>query len=339
MLPDPPTTNPTLLYEHRDRICVTDLLIVAIAELDLFSEIEREPVSVAELATRLEVAERPLDVLITLAAALGLVQRGPVVTCTDLARQHLVRGTPFFLGPYYASLKTRPQIGQMLDVVRTGKPASWGGTPSPLGWVEAMVDEEFAAEFTAAMDCRGSFLAPALARAVPLSGSVHLLDIAGGSGVYACALVAANPGLHATVLERAPMDRVARRHLAKRGFSDRVDTVCGDMLELPYPNGYDVHLISNVLHDWGEATVRELISKSAAALPPGGRLVIFDAHLNPEKTGPLEVAEYSVFLMHATEGRCYSVEELSSWLDDAEMDNVTHVPVAAHRSAVVSVKR
>ena len=32
MLPDPPTTDPTSLYEHRDRVCVADLLIVAVAE-------------------------------------------------------------------------------------------------------------------------------------------------------------------------------------------------------------------------------------------------------------------------------------------------------------------
>ena len=134
------------------------------------------------------------------------------------------------------------------------------------------------------------------------------------------------------------MDRVARRHLAQRGFSDRVDTIARDMLNQPYPDGYDVHLISNVLHDWGELRVRQLLAKSAQALPSGGRLVIFDAHLNDDKTGPLAVAEYSVFLMHATEGRCYSVRELSGWLEESGMGEIGHVPVAAHRSAVVCVK-
>ncbi len=339
MLPDPPTTDPTALYEHRDRVCVADLLIVAVAELDLFTEINRQPGTVTELANRLGVAERPLDVLITLCAALDLVDRAAVTTCTALAQQHLVRGSPFYLGPYYASLKGRSQVGEMLEVVRTGKPASWNSGQKALDWVEAMKDECFAAEFTAAMDCRGSYLAPALAGAVPLAGHSRLLDVAGGSGVYSCALVQANPGLQATVLERAPMDRVAAGHIERRGYADRVDTIAGDMLQQPYPDGYDVHLISNVLHDWGEVRVRQLLAKSAQALPTGGRLVIFDAHLNDDRTGPLAVAEYSVFLMHATEGRCYSVPELSGWLEESKMSNLAHVPVAAHRSAVVSVKR
>jgi SAM-dependent methyltransferase len=339
MLPDPPTTDPTSLYEHRDRVCVADLLIVAVAELDLFTELDQKPGSVPELAARLGVAERPLDVLLTLCAALELVERAAVTSCTPLAQQHLVRGSPFYLGPYYASLRGRSQVREMLEVVRTGQPASWNSGPGALDWVEAMQDEGFAAEFTAAMDCRGSYLAPALARAVPLTGHSRLLDIAGGSGVYACALVQANPGLRATVLERSPMDRVAAKHLAQREFADRVDSIAGDMLEQPYPEGHDVHLISNVLHDWGEVRVRELLAKSAQALPPDGRLVIFDAHLNDDKTGPLAVAEYSVFLMHATEGRCYSVQELSGWLEEYGMSDVTHVPVVAHRSAVVSVKK
>jgi len=338
MLPPPPVTDPTALYGHRDRICVADLLVVAVAELDLFSEVDRQPAGVPELAQRLAVAERPLDVLVTLAAALGLLELGPTVRCTPVAREHLVRSSPYFLGPYYASLKARPQVVEMLEVVRTGKPASWTGTKTPQEWVEAMHDAAFAAEFTAAMDCRGLTLAPALAAAVNLAGHQRVLDIAGGSGVYACSLVAANPGLRAVVLERAPMDRVVHRYLAERGFADRVEVFAGNMFADPYPDACDVHLLSNVLHDWGEAAVRKLLAKSAAALPNAGRLLVFDAHLNADKSGPLEIAEYSVFLMHATEGRCYSVRELSDWLTQLGFAKIEHVPVAAHRSAVVATK-
>ena len=35
--------------------------------------------------------------------------------------------------------------------------------------------------------------------------------------------------------------------------------------------------------------------------------MIDDAHLNADKSGPVEVAEYSVFVMHAAEGRCDSI--------------------------------
>ena len=51
-----------------------------------------------------------------------------------------------------------------------------------------------------------------------------------------------------------------------------------------------------------------------AALPSDGLVVVHDKHLNRGKTGPLRIAEHSVFLMAATEGRYYSVAEIEEFL-------------------------
>ena len=53
------------------------------------------------------------------------------------------------------------------------------------------------------------------------------------------------------------------------------------------------------------------LAASSAALPPGGLLVIHDAHLNAAKTGPLPVAAYSAILMSVTEGKCYATSEIN----------------------------
>jgi hypothetical protein len=53
------------------------------------------------------------------------------------------------------------------------------------------------------------------------------------------------------------------------------------------------------------------LAASSAALPPGGLLVIHDAHLNADKTGPLPVAAYSALLMSVTEGKCYATSEIN----------------------------
>src|SRR6185503_11272366 len=127
-------------------------------------------------------------------------------------------------------------------------------------------------------------------------------DVAGGSGIYACALVARHPHLRATVLEKPPVDQVARRAIAARGFQERVAVEARDMFTHEFPPGHDAHLISNVLHDWDEPVVRELLEKSYRALTPGGLLIIHDAHINGTKSGPLAVAKYSALLMHCTEG-------------------------------------
>ena len=80
-----------------------------------------------------------------------------------------------------------------------------------------MEREDFAAQFTAAMDCRGTLLGPAMAKKLDLSQSTALLDVAGGSGIYACAVVTRHPHLRAAVFEKPPVDRIAREAIAKQG--------------------------------------------------------------------------------------------------------------------------
>ena len=111
------------------------------------------------------------------------------------------------------------------------------------------------------------------------------------------------------------------------------------MLAAPLPRGYDVHLFSNVLHDWDVDIVLQLLRASAAALRPGGKIIVHDAFLDATKSGPLPMAAYSVVLMHVTQGRCYSVAEMEAWLREVGFGTPSHVPSAAGRSALVGRKR
>jgi acetylserotonin N-methyltransferase len=234
-------------------------------------------------------------------------------------------------------MKDRAPTLDMLKVLRSGKPANWGSY-DPQAWAQAMEREDFAAQFTAAMDCRGVLLGPALARKVDLSHSTALLDVAGGSGIYACALAVQHPRLRAAVLEKPPVDRIAREAVARQQCSERVSVIAGDMFRDAWPAGFDVHLLSNVLHDWEEPVVRELLAKSHAALPAGGLLFIHDAFINAEKTGPLHVAEYSALLMQITEGKCYSLGEMRTYLHDAGFEWLDQQTTAVARGFVLARK-
>jgi SAM-dependent methyltransferase len=201
-----------------------------------------------------------------------------------------------------------------------------------------MESESFANEFTAAMDCRGIVLAPALAKRLDLSEHTNLLDVAGGSGIYACAMVARHPHLRAAVYERPPVDRISARCIGRRGLADKIDILAGDMFDGELPTGFDVVLLSNVLHDWEDSVAEALVAKAARALPSGGLLILHDAFLDARKTGPLPVALYSALLMHSTEGRCFSVAEIRGWLERNGLEWCGQHPSAVDRSAVIAKK-
>ncbi len=340
--PDPllhePSTDPLPLYRPRDGIAAVDLLAVAIAHLDFFTWLGENPATPGAICAHLEIHPRPTDVMLTLFTAMGLItQSGGVFLLTLRAREHLTAASPWNLAPYYASMKDRAPTLDMLKVLRTGKPANWGSYDAS-AWAQAMEREDFAQQFTAAMDCRGVLLGPALAKRIDLSQHTALLDVAGGSGIYACALAARHPHLRAAVFEKPPVDRVCRAAIEKRGFAGKVDVIAGDMIAGEWPTGFDVHLISNVLHDWDEPLVRDLLAKSHAALPSGGLLLIHDAYINADKTGPLHVAEYSALLMNITEGKCYSIGEMRAFLGGAGFEWIDHQPTAVSRSFIVARK-
>lgn len=334
-----PVTDPTAIYRCRDGLYADDMLIVAIVWLDLFTWLARNPSDVAGIMRQFNITPRPTDVMLTLFVAMELLERRDQVFHVTLsAREHLCADSPWFLGPYYASLKDRPVVKDLLGVLRSGKPANWGSEAGKKDWHKSMETEEFATQFTAAMDCRGVYLAQAVAQKIDLSARKLLLDIAGGSGIYACSFCAHFPNLRATVLEKPPVNAITSRAVSQRGFGASVSVLAGDMLAAPFPEGFDVHLFSNVLHDWDTPVVKQLINKSFAALTPGGMLIIHDAHLNENKTGPLHVAEYSVMLMHSTEGRCYSVAEMTNCLWEAGFKTVKFAPTAAARSIITAEK-
>lgn len=328
------------LIERRDGLYATDLLITAIGHLDFFEWLGHNPSSPETICTSLNLSARPADVMVSLFTAMGLIQcdsRG-VYSLTELARTHLVSSAPANLGPYFSSLRQRPVCADILTVLRTGTPFGWAGAPADPDWAHKMEDEAFALAFTAAMDGRGAFLSPPLANAVDCSQYHRLLDIAGGSGVYACAFAERYQNLHVAVLEKSPVDRASARSLALRGYQNRVEVITGDMFKTPLPTGFDLHLFSHVIHDWDIPEVRHLLQASFDTLMPGGMIIIHDAHLSAEKTGPLPVAEFSVFLMLCTRGKCYSVREMTDLLEETGFQEIHYQATIAHRSVLLARK-
>lgn len=333
-----PDTDPTPLLRPRDGIYAVDLLAAAVVEFRVFDLLQKNPLSLAGLCESFGWADRPADVLVTLLKSYGLISENSegVFSVTRLSEEHFCADSPWSLTSYYRSLRDRPVVGDFIRVLKSGKPANWSGLDeAEEDWHGSMLSVEFAETFTSAMDCRGFYLGKRLADVVPeLAECRRLLDAGGGSGVYSAALAANFEGLSASVLEQEPVAGIARRRTEERGFAYRVDVVVGDLFET-WPEGYDAHLFSNVLHDWDVPEVLSLLRRSRAAFSEGDLILIHDAFLNREKNGPKPVAEYSCILAHSTQGRCYSVGEMESFLAETGFAFVAHRDTGGDRGVIL----
>ncbi len=338
-----PATDPAQLLRYRDRQYAAELIASALLHFDFFSWLAaHEGAGPDEMGSHFGFAARPLDVLLTLCRANGFLTTDSAGGCrlTSLGREYLVKDSPWYLGPYYAPVRDTPITQGYLKVLRTGKPANWQAKTDTSDWHASMLDPEFARSFTDLMNCRGTVFGQVLAQSLTplLEGRPRLLDVGGGSGIYASALVAAHPHLTATVLEQPPVDAITRGEIARHGLDARIHVLTGDMFEGPWPET-DVLLLSNVLHDWDFPEVRRLLEKAAAALSSGGLLVIHEAFISDDKTGPLPVAEYSALLMNITQGKCYSAAEYGTILTELGFAIGPYQDTIADRGFMTAVKR
>ncbi len=122
-----PAADPTDVYRRRDGIFATELLVAALCHLDLFTLlVSRGVMTLDALCEQLGLHRRPADVMMTLFAAMGFVEReGETFRASRVAREFLSADSPWNLEPYYTSLRDRPLCRSMLDVLRTGRPATW----------------------------------------------------------------------------------------------------------------------------------------------------------------------------------------------------------------------
>src|SRR4030095_11135325 len=111
-----PKTDPTFLYRRRDGQYADDFLIAALQGLDLFTWIDAHPGTVVYVSRHLGLHARLVEVMKTMLVAMGLLlhRENDRLELTELAREHLVRSSPRFLGPYFPRLAGRPLARALL---------------------------------------------------------------------------------------------------------------------------------------------------------------------------------------------------------------------------------
>jgi SAM-dependent methyltransferase len=286
-------------------------------ELDLFARLsDTGGRTIDELAEVLGVGQRPVELLVTACASIGLLERrdGRYVN-SALADEFLVPGKADHFGGWVRMLDRRlyPAWGRLTEAVRTNRPTSWN--PDEQAHIFDSEDPELLALFWEAMHSLSTFTARELGAHVDLSASTALLDVGGGSGAYDIELCRRYPNLRATVFDLPPVCEIASKKIVASGYEGRIAVARGDFLADPeLPAGHDVMLLSMIMHDWTPEQDLAILRKCFAALPPGGRIVISELLVNDEKTGPPAAALMSLNMLVETVGRNYTAAEYEQWL-------------------------
>src|SRR5207302_1034397 len=133
--------------------------------------------------------------------AMGLVARRPDgrFEPAPVAREHLVPGGEFDISAYIGLAGESAGVREMAERLSANRPA--GGDDAARGAAfiyrdgieSAMEHEASARRLTLALAGRAKNVAPALADRAPLAGARRVLDLAGGTGIYAFAMLRRHP--------------------------------------------------------------------------------------------------------------------------------------------------
>lgn len=113
------------------------------------------------------------------------------------------------------------------------------------------------------------------------SGNHTIVDVAGGLGHLAIALLGRYADLRGVVLDVPNIVPVAKQHLDSidAGVRARLEICGGDMFE-SVPNG-DVFIMKHIIHDWDDTRCTKLLRNCHDSMRGRGRVICVDAVLPP----------------------------------------------------------
>lgn len=310
--------NPALLMRLALAYRSSAVLFAAV-DLDLFTALAQGPRTAHELSETSRAHLPALRLLLEACVAEELLTTdGERYANSPVAEAFLVRGRPAYSanGFKYAQ-DLYPAWGRLSDLIRHGRP------PMPPATILGQ-DKEKTRAFVYAMHERARGIGSVLSHLADLQGRRRLLDIGGGPATYSMALVAHTPGLRATVLDVPGVLEVTRDIVDASGFADRVELMPGDYLTSAFGGGYDLALLSGMMHRETPASCQLLLQKTFTALDSGGLAVVSDVFFDDDsKRTPAFTIYFALNMMLTSDdGSAHAKSDMVGWMRGAGFVNV-----------------
>lgn len=286
-------------------------VIMAGVRLGVFQGLAQAPQTHAHLAATLRLDAGCLDLLLRCLVFAGYLElRGEHYALSPLARNTMIAGAKRELTGFAEWHYTQWDfIGHLEELIRTGKGVHFHDT---------MTEPDAWGHYQKAMLEVARFDAPILARHVPVRGNAtRLLDVAGSHGLLGATIARRHPPMRSTVIDLPAAIEHARRLARHEGHGDIVDHRAGDLMQDDLGTGWDVVLLSNILHHFTPDLVRAIISRAHAALGADGTVAVWELERPSRAKPPSEGDGAALFFRLLSSAAAYSGEEYAKWMQDA----------------------
>jgi predicted O-methyltransferase YrrM len=317
-----PENDDAALAAEQDRIgelahaFMESRILLSAVELGVFRAVASGADTADAIADAIAADPRATEMLLNALAAVELLEKeGGRYRLSAASASCFGPGVPAYQGlALMHAVRLWDSWSRLSDCVRLGHPPERAQMDSR--------DQDGTRSFIAAMHSFAEGEADAIVARIALVGVRRILDLGGGSGRFSIAFARACPGAEITVFDLPQVVPLTEGYVADAGLSGRVRTHAGDMLKDAFGGPYDLAWISSICHMFSPEQNVSVLRKVRDALAPGGRVIIRDFLLEPDRASPRGAAVFALNMLVNTErGNSYTTEEYLEWLADAGLHN------------------
>jgi len=280
----------------------TMAILGAALRTGLLAAIVAKPASVSDLAGRMGYDRRALERVLAVLVTAGLVRR----------ESDRFEATPPLRTAWPLMAQEGELASRMVHFLQTGATAfGRGQTPAR------------AEAYRGAVPALARLFEPLADRLAERLGPDPrpVLDMGCGTGVWGLAMARQHPETQVTGLDSGPVLDAFGERAGRLGMADRIRRVAGDYHQaaLP-PRSFGRVVLANVLHLESPDRARTLVHRAAAALQPGGTLVIVDV-LAGEEIDTFQAA-YEAFLgLRVADGKVHPWRDVAGWMAEVGFES------------------
>jgi 2-polyprenyl-3-methyl-5-hydroxy-6-metoxy-1,4-benzoquinol methylase len=271
-----------------------------------------DPQTADTVSRKLKTDLRATEILLDSLTGIGLLKKSTnKYINSSISNRFLVKGKPYYQGDIIRHADYLWKNWSSLDeVVKTGRPS------------QRARDYE---TFMLGMHNLASLKVKDVIKTIGLKGVKTALDLGGGPGTYSIEM--AKRSVQVTLFDFPEAIEIAKSIIEKEGVKG-INFIRGDFSTDDIGNGYDLILISQILHAYSTEDNLLILKNCAKALNRYGRIVIQEFSISEDRTHPLQGALFSVnMLVNTQSGRCYSLKEIKRWLSKSGLKNLHETPM------------
>ena len=314
--------------------------LLSAVELEVFTELARQPLDVDTLQIRLGLHPRSARDFFDALVALGILEReNELYANTPETDLFLDKAKPSYIGGFLEMANARLYRfwGSLTEGLKTGLPqneAKEGG--DFFGTLYA--DKTKLKEFLQSMTGLSMGASKAIAQQFPWDQYQTFFDIGSAQGGLVTQVALAHSHIKGGGFDLPVTGPIFEEYIQSHGLSDRLRFIPGNFFQDALPKA-DVLSMGHILHDWNLEEKKLLINKAYDALPDGGALIIFEALIDDERKENVFGLLMSLnMLIELPGGFDYTGADCTAWLKEAGFRDIRVEYLVGPDSMVIGIK-